>query len=435
MKSEIILIQITTIGLTVFFILLMWLESKRLKNMITPFIFAAIPLLVIFILNNFVLIYFQFPPISLKSQLFIALCLFITFLVGFFLSKLFRQITPVSNKIFTNFGNEFSKFDPLIIFIAWGIIFVILHRSFSLMRQHGGFAYFGNQEYEDKMIVGFVAHLVQFGKVLFLFLIFTISKTKYKKLSVITLVGLGIAIASIQVKYHIMFIILMAFLFYTFAKPVKKQIKILGISGLILFLLMNVFWIALTLAWGTFGFAKTGVWEFLLKQTLNYFVTGPIVLNTWLMHPGVKPDWTLLVVFINFYYFITGSFLRINTIPLLNLYFQQTAPGLYSNVGTAYGVYYLIGGMPFTVFMVIIVSLISYLFYFLALKKYNSYFMFLTLLFVTLNLLSFFGQYFTFLSIYEMTFLFFAMIIFFKSINYLNSLINKNIEKNYEGNK
>lgn len=437
MKSDILILQVTTVWISIIFSILIWIEVKRLKNMITPFVFATIPFILIFILNNFVLIYFRFPPISLKSQLFISFCLLVIFLVGYLVSKFYKRITPESKQVFQGFADEFNKFVPFIIGLSWFVIVMVIHRSMSLMTAHGGFSYFGNQEYEDQMIVGFVAHLVQLGKVCFLLLIFTFRKSRFKIISLITLIFLGIAIASVQVKYHIIFIILMAFLFYTFNKSVKKQIRILVISGLLIFILFNAFWIMLTLAWGTFGFSRSGVWEFLLKQTLNYFVTGPIVLNTWLTHPAVKPDWTLLIVFLNFFYVIIGNPLRLSAVPLVNLNFQQTAPGLYSNVGTAFGVYYLIGGFSFTIFMVILSALLSYIFYFSMIKKYNPYFLFLTLLFLTFNLLSFFVQYFTLLSTYEITVLFFGFILFFRLIKYSNKLINvtNDITKELNGKK
>jgi len=425
MKPEIINIQITTVAFSLFFLLLSWVEVKRLKSVITPFVVAAIPFIIILLLVNFVLIDFQFPPVTMRSQLFIASCLFLVWLSGFVVSGLFKNISPSINKIFFKFAEEFNRFDMVLIIIAWIIAFIILHKAIVLFKQHGGFAYFGNQEYENEMIVGVVAHLVQLGKVVFIFLIFIFNKSKHKFLMFVTLFLLGIAIASIQVKYHIMFVIFIAFLFYNIGKPVKNQIKILAISALALFLIMNIFWFTLTIAWGTFGFSKAGVWEFFFKQTLNYFVTGPMVLDTWLSHPAIKPDWTLLVVVLNFYYFITGSLVRISAVPLVNMYFQQTAPGLYSNVGTAYGVYYLIGGLPLTFAMVIMVSILSYVFYFKSIRSYSPYLIFLNLLFLTMGVLSFFVQYFTLLSTYEAIVLFFALVIFFRLIIYLNDLIKK----------
>lgn len=426
MRSELINIQITTIAVTLFLLFLTWVEVRRLKSVITPFIVAAAPFIVIMFLVNFVLISFQFPPITVRSQMFIATCLFLVWLAGFITSKFFRKITPSKDRIYLMFAEEFHKFELILIALAWVIAFIIFKKMLSLLRQHGGFAYFGNQEYENQMIVGLAAHFVQLGKVVFIFLVFIYKKSKHKTLIFITLIFLGLSIASVQVKYHIMFVIIISFLFYNIGKSVKKQIKVLGISALTLFFIMNIFWISLTLAWGTFGFSQKGIWEFFLKQTLNYFVTGPIVLDTWLNFPSIKPAWTLLIVFINFFMVITGNPMRYSTIKLANMQFIQTAPGLYSNIGTAYGVYYIIGGTFFTFFITIGFAIVSYIVYFKSINRYNPFAIFFNTLFLTFGILTFFGEYFVFVSTYEISVIFLIFVLLFRLLNIL-SYNNKNI--------
>ncbi|WP_456408301.1 DUF6337 family protein [Caldithrix abyssi] len=424
MKSEIFLIQLTTVGNILFLSLLMVAETRRLNNLITPFNVAAAPFIFIFLLSNFVLIHFDFPPVTIRSQLFIVGCLLVMWSVGLVLSRVINTERLEPAPVYFKFAEEFYKFDFFLIVLAWIVSLITIRKMMSLFHQHGGFAFFGSEDYEKEMIVGLVAHLVQIGKVVFILLVFIYRRVRFKKLTFLTLLVLGLAIASVQVKYHIMFVIFIAFLFYNVEKPVKQQLKVLAGAALTLFLIMNVFWLSLTLAWGTFDVFRKDIWEFFLKQTLNYFVTGPMVLDTWLQHPAVKPDWTMLIVFFNFLFFVTGNYLRYNVVPLVNLGFQQTAPDLYSNVGTAFGVYYLIGGIPFTLFAVLVFSAVSYFLYYKSLTKYAPYLIFFNLLFLTMGLLSFFVQYFTLLSTYQNSVIFVLLVAGFKFINFLNRNIN-----------
>lgn len=421
MKYELISIQIFTIGDILFILALNILEIKRTKNLITPFVLASIPFVVIFFISNFFLLDFEFPPITIRAQLFITFCLLILWLIGQLFAKF--NLPPLKN-VFSKFSEDFYRYESFLLLSSWIIIFIAIKYLLVIFRQHGGFAYFGDPMYEKQMTMGLIAHLIQIAKVLFLFLIFIYKRARYKFLIICTLILLFFIIAANQVKYHLIFVIAMAFFFYIIEKPLKKQFRLFFFSGVAFFVIMNLFWIMLTLAWGTFGLSNKGVWEFFVKQTMNYFVTSPMVLNTWLSHPGVKPSWTLLTVFINIFNFVVGNPIKINVVPLVNLYFQQTAPNLYSNVGTAFGVYYLIGGLPFTVFMTILTGGISYILYFYSLKKYNPILIYFNLLFLVFWILSFFVQYFTLLSIYEMTVIFILFILGFKIFNKLQKLIN-----------
>ena len=418
-------IRLLALGSSFFIIGLIMLEIKRFNTLLTPFVFLAAPFVVIINLVNFGLQGIGFPPVTIRAQLLIYLSLIVYWLIGFIVSKFFNIKDFKFKKIKTLFSDEFKDFDLILIFVSWIVIIFVFKKVFSLFAAHGGFSYFGNQEYEKIMIRGLVAHLVQVGKVSFIVLFFIYKKSKYKKIILLTLIFLGIAIASTQIKYAIMFPIVMVFLYYNFEKTIEKQFKTLILFVLGLFLIMNLFWLTLTIAWGTFGFSHKGVWEFFYKETLNYFVTGPIILDYWMNFPQVKPDWALLVVFRNLYHVIINHPKIYNMVPLVSMEFHQTARGLYSNVATAFGTYYLIGGVVFNIFMNIFTSAITYLVYYLNLKKYSPYLMWINLLLLTMTLFTFFGVYFTLLSMYEMTFIFFIFIMIFRTFKYINQLIRE----------
>jgi hypothetical protein len=183
--------------------------------------------------------------------------------------------------------------------------------------------------------------------------------------------------------------------------------------------MMNIFWISLTFAWGTFSLQNEGVRDYLINNSINYFVSGPILVDRWLDWPGIKPDWILLTVFYNMANILLGNPARVDFIPLISHGFLETAPGIVSNVGTSFGLYYMIGGIPFTIFMTSLIAIVSYWLYFKSYRKPTPLVIFTNLLFLTVGMMSFYGQYFTTISLYEMILIFILFTYSFKIFNWL----------------
>jgi len=399
-------------------------DTRRLQSVVTPFTVTAWPFVGISLLTNFYLINIDFRPITVRAQLFILLNLFIVWFFGYLCYFLFRQheIQFSSTDNVYNYKELFSsisRYHPLIIVVSWISIIIVLSKAKALLGAHGGFQYVGDSQFEKDMIVGPVAHIIHLGKVCFLLLAFSYKSSKHKIFNIVTLLGLIICIAAVQVKYHLIWVLVMAFLFSVIQKPIRKQIRqtVLVVIGIII--LMNLFWIILTLAWGTFSFESKGIREFLTKQTFNYIASSPIVLDEWLSHPDIKPEWTMIIVFKNIVNVILGSPYRFNNVELANLSFSGIGKGIVSNTGTAYGVYYIIGGLVFTVFMTAFLSIISFSVYYLnRVRKtiLNTYF---NILLLMLSLLTFFVQYFTLVSLYEMTTIFCIFIGMFFCLDFI----------------
>jgi hypothetical protein len=410
--------QLTSVAFFISVLSLTVFDRKRLNTLLTPFTITAWPFVVIILSVNFALIHIQFPPVTIRVQLFILSNLILLWAVGFIISYLYKVNDYKSNRVnYSQVFKEFVRFDLFLISLSMILVIVILNHTYTLLQKYGGWSFIGDQRFEEMIIVGPVAHLVQVAKVCFLFLFFLYKKSKHKILIIITLAGLFLAIASIQVKYHLIWMLIFGFLYNTLDKSPRRQMRSIIWIAIILFLLMNMFWITLTLAWGTFDVENPGIWEFLGKQFLNYFVSGTISLDQWLNWPGIKPDWTLFIVFMNIYYVIMGYNYRITFVPYVTHGFLETAPGVYGNVGTSYGVYYLIGGIPLTYAVTVGLGFITYIIFYKSRQRGTPILLYLNMLFLTLSLLSFFGQYFTLLSLYEMTAIFLIFIFIFKIIN------------------
>jgi len=415
--------QLTSLMFIGIIFLLTIFDKRRLNTVLTPFTVTAWPFVLISILVNFTLVFLGFPPVTVRVHLFILLNLLILWGIGFTSSYLFKKKPEVSkNNAYTSAFEPFIRFELFIIAISWIITIATLYKVRELLGKYGGFTFVGDPRFEEMMIVGITAHLIQVGKVCFILLCFLFKSSNRKWLYWLTLSGLFIAIASIQVKYHLLWLFIILFLFLNMEKQVSVQIKSLIKVCVLIIVVMNLFWILLTLAWGTFSFTSKGIWEFLVKQTLNYISSGPIALDKWLNHGNSQPARTLFLVFINFKNVIFNNPLRFSALNYVTIGFVETGPKLVSNVGTAYGVYYLIGGYIFTIFMTVLISSFSYLFFYLSRKKQTPYLIFLNLISLTLGSLTFFVQYFTLLSLYEMIFIYVCFIAIFQVLNYFKSI-------------
>jgi oligosaccharide repeat unit polymerase len=356
---------------------------------------------------------------TMRVHLFILVNLIIVWLIGYIFSQVYRikgtdTVTVDIKAVF----KPFVRYQYFLMLLSLVLSIIIFFRVYSLMKEYGGWWFFGDERFEEMMIIGPVAHLIQVAKVCFLLLLFIYPHSKRKIFIIITLFGLFIAIALIQVKYHLIWLMIIGFLYLNIPKKLSGQLKGVAMITLLVFIMMNVFWISLTFAWGTFSIENESIREYLFNNSINYFVSGPILLDRWLDWPFSRPDWILLTVFQNILNILMGIPIRVDFIPLISHGFLETAPGITSNVGTSIGLYYMIGGYPFTFFMTTLISVCSYFFYYKAIRMKSSIWIYLNFIFLTMMMMSFYGQYFTTISPFEMTFIFILLIYIFKSLNW-----------------
>ncbi|MBP7885767.1 MAG: oligosaccharide repeat unit polymerase [Candidatus Marinimicrobia bacterium] len=427
--------QITSLTFFSIVFALTTFEKRRLNTLVTPFIVTAWPFAIISVLVNYILIYIGFKPFTMRAQLFVLCNLMILWIIG----QLFSHFYKTEKTINQNSGRldnlimEYSDYEWLVIIISWIVIGVILKKVISLFNQFGGFAFLGDPRFEDKMTHGFAAHMGEVAKVCFILLGIFFRFSKRKVLSFLTLVGLFIALAAMQVKYHLLWVVIMLFIYKINEIPPSKQWKALLWTGIIVLFIMNLFWVLLTIAWKTFSFTSEGVWKFLLEHTMLYITSSPINLDEWLNYPAIKPDSTMLSVFYNIKNVIIGNPLRSDPGQDVSIGFLPISNITFSNTGTAYGVFYLIGGWMFTLFMTVLLSVIYYWVFFQNRRQPNIYLTFINIFCMTLATLTFFVQYLTLLSLYEFIFIYLIMITIFRVLNYLK-LENRSWQNNNTNN-
>ncbi len=374
-------------------------DVRRQNTIITPFSLSAWPLVFIIITVNFLLIYIGFDTVTPRVIVFLFINLLLIWIIGTIFSKIYIN---KNNFSFIEIFAPYVKFELILILISWIVNFAVFYKVRNLMASYGGLSVLGNPKFEEMMISGPVAHLAQYGKVTFILLSFMYPLLKHKFITLFTLFGLVITFFALQVKYNLIGVLLMVFFYYNYVKTPQKQISNIFRFSLATVLLMALFLVILTVFWGTFAVSKKSVWLFLSKNLLSYFFSSPIVLDKWLDHAFVQPDWTLLLVFKNVINRICGNPFVYNALNYVDLNFSEVAPDIYSNVATSYGTYYIIGGWTFCLFMTALISVINYIIFTETNKRPTPIKIFLNMTLLNIAFMSFFGQYFTYLSYYEM---------------------------------
>lgn len=408
---------------SVFFILLItglsYIEVRRFKNLITPFTVSAFPLAFIILIVNFLFIYQGVKPVTIRVIFFLSLCLILIWIVGYFFSRDYKLKAIVSSE-YSDIASIFKKFERYKYFlmaIALLIAFISYIRVISVVGANGGWFYLGTDDFEKEMTKGITAHLTVFGMAVFVLLYLITKNSKRKFFNYIVLLFLGVSVFFLMVKYYLLWLIMIVFFINNFNKPISVQLKRIIRISILLAIIFITYFIFLSIFWKTFSVSNTRIWEYFYKMFLNYLITGPIVLDKWLNTPGIKPDWTLFIVPINLFNVLLSNPFRVNLIALVSTGFESLGGGLFSNVGTSFGVYYLIGGLPFTVFMTILFSVFSYFIYFKGLFSKNSIHLFLLWFILSINTLNFFGPYITIVSFYEFPLFFILLITALKFIN------------------
>ena len=374
-------------------------EKRRLNTIITPFSVSAWPLVFIILVVNFLLVKIEFDIVTPRAILFLLANLFIIWLIGIIFSYIHNNDRIQSlNDIFL----PYVKFEKILIVLSWVVNIVVFLKMKNLLAKYGGLSFLGDYRFEEMINSGPEAHISQFGKVTFLLLSFIYPMANHKKTILITLFGSIVMLFMLQSKYNLIGVLVIVFIYYNFTKPVKKQIGSILKFSLLTLMIMALSLITLTIFWGTFKVSKQSVWLFLSKNLLSYFFSSPIVLDKWLDHAFVQPDWTLLLLFKNIINRIVGNPLVYSSLDYVDLNFSEVAKDVYSNVGTSYGTYFIIGGWIFSLFMSTVISSLTYFVYYSAKKKPNPVNVFLCMTLLNIAFLSFFGQYFTLFPYYEM---------------------------------
>lgn len=401
-------------------VLFLTIWEKRYYNcLFTPFNVTAWPFVIISVVVNLFAVRIKFLPVSVRVNFFILVNLIIIWVVGYLIYH-FNKVPLQRIDTYAIFS-PFKIFRPFLIVLSWIVIILVGMRVSSILSKEG-LSYIGTDKFERMMIVGYSAHLSQLAKVLLILFVLSIWNSRKTILDYVTIFALVLVVLSLMVKYHLIWVILIIFFIKNFNLSYRKQVRKIQTISLIVVVVFILNYLILIFSWRTFSAANPKMWNFIFSLLLNYLMSGPIVLDRWLDLAYTKPWWSLFIVPMNLINVVVGDPERLNAVRFVSVGWLRVAPDLYSNVGTSFGVYYIIGGFPLTFLSTIVISFISYLIFTWSYKTKDAIIIFLNALFLTLGILSFFVQYFTLLSTYEITFFYIVLIGVFKFILKVKSL-------------
>lgn len=194
-------------------------------------------------------------------------------------------------------------------------------------------------------------------------------------------------------------------------------------SAILLIIIFNIFWFVIAQAAGV---SDTRVLKMaILRYTVNYLASGTISLDIWMAHANVMPEWAPFVTIKNIINTILGNPYRYNLVRVVSLDFMDVGSGLITNVGTAFGPFYLFGGWSLAWAYTIVTGISYYGLYFLSARYKNAFVLFLNLLMLVFSTFTFFVQYFLLLSTMEMPVLLLLLLGAFSMWNFTERLILK----------
>ncbi|MBN2031114.1 oligosaccharide repeat unit polymerase [bacterium] len=389
-------------------------EKHQDGTMITPFGVIAWPYAIIVSMINLGGIYFGFFSVSLKSIVFVMLCLLFFLVGGRGIGMIFQYRKENKNVFF----NPIEKLTELLdfyrpFFISIAIISIVIgYINLYLSLDQNGWFFLASKEFEESYGKGLLAHITLLNRpaIIFLFADYLIHK---KKSILLLLILMFVTILILQIKNNIMTIILSCIYFGYFYSIMKLNIKKIIIYALIIYGIFNISYVI--------GFSRIGivnaysfkVQHYLLNQFFTYLFGGPIGFSEILTDP-TYPLYQFDAIFavpFNLYNTIIGNPDLVNVIfyhwiPVSNIYQYFHL----SNVFGIFGMLYMyIGPYATWIYMFLLGTSIYYI-RFLAFKK-NAFigFQLIYVFMISYLTISFFGLYFNILIVHEASFFMFMM--------------------------
>jgi hypothetical protein len=414
--------QFATLSFGIAIFGLTYFEKQRVKSVITPFTVSAWPFVFISLLVNFALVDIGYPHVSQRALYFILANLLIGWIAGLVFQRkaIHRsQLSDMTSKLRADLDILYAWRLPIML-ISWILSIYVLREIYTTAMAGGGLWFVGSREFEKEMATGLLAHLLQVGRALFLLLFFATWKKKKSIFVWGTLILLGVVSSANQVKYPIMWLALIVLFTYNNHKTPKQQIRNISFAGILIVLL---FLSLMSITFLTWDFNLPNVTDYLFHQFMSYLASGPIMLDVWLDYPGIKPEWTLLLVMENLSHVISGNPYRIIGIDMLNLGFLPIYGSYTSNVGTSFGVYYLVGGVSFSfAISAFFYGLAYFLYYKARIYEYFIIFFFSNYILAILSL-SFFVQFFTLVTFWELPVIFIGFYIIIRILYHIKILV------------
>ena len=392
----------------VLLLILVWFlsenEKKKFGTLITPFNTLALPYLVIVLMINLIAIHFKFYSVTLKCNLFVMLCLLFFFMGGRLVGLFFNQEHILLKHNADKLTKIFKYYRPLFISLAIISILAGLYNLYTAINAVGGWTAIATEQFEDAYGKGLFSHIMVINRAAFIFLMADFSRNK-SKINLLLLTFIFLLILILQIKNHIITIILAGLFFTYFYGKLRVNLRRIALYSLIFYFLFVITYLIGFSRLGLKSIYSTKIYLYLTNHFFTYLFGGPIGFSRIIDNP-VYPYYSYKEIFavpINVYYSLILKKPIVDPI----IYHWVSVSRLYhyfnkSNVFGLFGMLYAYIGYLQTLVYMFVLGVTSYLFLYLSLKKRfyigNSLIYSFLLSFLAI---SFFGLYFNLLLLYE----------------------------------
>ncbi len=402
---------LSILAVLVYCIVVGYYDIKNHKSIMTPFIFIIVPYTIVVVLINTIGVYYEFFSVNLKSVMFVILCVSFFKFGGWYSQFLYKQ-NQVDVKIRSFNEKEltylFNRYKTLFVWLAIiSIVASIIHFR-NALKEVGGWFYIASIEFEDAYGKGLLSHVGQLNRPAFTFLFayYFFSKKKY---ILFLLVGMFISVLVLQIKAHIITILLSGIIFANLLNVIKVNFKKTLLFCVLILVLFNVSYVIGYSRIGMSSAYSSKVQLYLMYQFFTYLFGGVLGFSE-VINDAIYPLYSSKEIFaipINIYNTITGNPELVDVIVHRWVSISKNYQYFHSsNVFTFFGMLFMYIGSLYTYIYMFIIGIVSYILKALAFKiKPYIGFQMTYAFYLSFIALSFFDIYFNQLQIYHTSFL------------------------------
>ncbi len=233
---------------------------------------------------------------------------------------------------------------PVVLVLAWIAIPIIAFQLVSLLRAVGGFGALTSEYWRQTYLYGPVGHVMDFAKLLLVFLIGTV--TRKDKVGWVTIVVLVLLTLLGQVKGAVMVPIIGGVSYRVMTGRFRVTVGKLVAMSLLIYVLFNLVYLVGAAGFSTSLVLDVGIYKELRGHMLEYLFSGVLASGEAVrLHLSVRDgDWALIYApLVN----LTAALQGKPIVSAVTDYFSVIGPGLAdSNVHTFFGALQLFLGTP-----------------------------------------------------------------------------------------
>ena len=337
---------------------------------ITPFTLLAFPYTIIVVIVFLFAPMFGFIPLYMESVLVWIVGLFLFWLGGAFVSLFSGRMVRhmVRNRLTILYE---GKFEVSLLIIAWLTIAIMVIKLWSSVRSFGGIQGMGEFIFRGSYVSGWVGHIMDFSKLLLIFLLGT--SRKGKLLQNTTIFAIILLIVPYQSKGSLM-LPLMSGLIYRIlsGRTTIRVTNVVKISVIIFLLFLMAYFVGYG---GNIGNALFDIhnYLFLIKHFFSYLFSGVLAFGDALRHGIMVRESDQNLVFapiLNLYATITSGHI-VSIVTDYSSFIDIVGEG--SNVHTLFGTLFMFLGYWGSLIYILILSLILNVIFAIAIINRNCW--------------------------------------------------------------